>query len=227
MPARKRAPAKRRPATESRHPLMKPVGRAETAAIARLRAICLALPGAIEKIAWGEADVARAARSSRRWIPTITAPTISRSGSPPARASRRRSSRRTPRGSSGRRPRGAEGLGRRPPRSQARLAHHCRARDRRVSREWRRPACSRSSTRPAARRTAVGAPALARRQPRTPKRSARVLHAPGLIARRFPRGRRGGFSSSRVAAPQILSRPSSSGRMKLRADEGRMAASMP
>lgn len=33
---------------------MKPVGRAEAAAVARLRAICLALPGAIEKIAWGE-----------------------------------------------------------------------------------------------------------------------------------------------------------------------------
>jgi hypothetical protein len=33
---------------------MKPVGRVETAAIARLRAICLALPGATEKIAWGE-----------------------------------------------------------------------------------------------------------------------------------------------------------------------------
>jgi predicted DNA-binding protein (MmcQ/YjbR family) len=33
---------------------MKPKGRGETAAIARLRAICLALPGATEKIAWGE-----------------------------------------------------------------------------------------------------------------------------------------------------------------------------
>jgi hypothetical protein len=33
---------------------MKPKGRRETAAIARLRAICLALPGATEKIAWGE-----------------------------------------------------------------------------------------------------------------------------------------------------------------------------
>jgi hypothetical protein len=33
---------------------MRPVGRAETAAVARLRAICLALPGATEKIAWGE-----------------------------------------------------------------------------------------------------------------------------------------------------------------------------
>jgi len=33
---------------------MKPVGRAETAAVARLRAICLALPGVTEKIAWGE-----------------------------------------------------------------------------------------------------------------------------------------------------------------------------
>ena len=33
---------------------MKPRGRGETAAIARLRAICLALPGVTEKIAWGE-----------------------------------------------------------------------------------------------------------------------------------------------------------------------------
>jgi hypothetical protein len=38
----------------SRHPAMKPVGRAEQAALARLRAICLALPGVIEKVAWGE-----------------------------------------------------------------------------------------------------------------------------------------------------------------------------
>ena len=33
---------------------MKPVGRSETAAVARLRAICLSLPGVTEKIAWGE-----------------------------------------------------------------------------------------------------------------------------------------------------------------------------
>jgi len=33
---------------------MRPVGRAEIAAVERLRKICLALPGAIEKIAWGE-----------------------------------------------------------------------------------------------------------------------------------------------------------------------------
>ena len=45
--------AKRRPPA-SRHPLKKPRGRAETAAVARLRAICLALPGVTEKIAWGE-----------------------------------------------------------------------------------------------------------------------------------------------------------------------------
>jgi hypothetical protein len=54
MPARKQPPRKRQPATASRHPLMKPAGRAEAAAIARLRAICLALPGATEKLAWGE-----------------------------------------------------------------------------------------------------------------------------------------------------------------------------
>jgi hypothetical protein len=33
---------------------MKPIGRAEAAAVERLRAICLALPEATEKIAWGE-----------------------------------------------------------------------------------------------------------------------------------------------------------------------------
>lgn len=33
---------------------MQPVGRAERAVVARLRAICRALPGAAEKIAWGE-----------------------------------------------------------------------------------------------------------------------------------------------------------------------------
>ena len=53
MAARKRPTSKRRRAA-SGHPRMKPVGRAETAAVARLRAICLALPGATEKIAWGE-----------------------------------------------------------------------------------------------------------------------------------------------------------------------------
>ena len=33
---------------------MKPIGRAERAAVQRLRKICLALPGATEKKAWGE-----------------------------------------------------------------------------------------------------------------------------------------------------------------------------
>ncbi|HJQ83883.1 MAG TPA: MmcQ/YjbR family DNA-binding protein [Candidatus Binatia bacterium] len=33
---------------------MRPIGRADVAAVARLRKICLALPGATEKIAWGE-----------------------------------------------------------------------------------------------------------------------------------------------------------------------------
>ena len=33
---------------------MKPIGRAERAAVERLRKICLALPGATEKKAWGE-----------------------------------------------------------------------------------------------------------------------------------------------------------------------------
>jgi predicted DNA-binding protein (MmcQ/YjbR family) len=50
MPARKR-PTK---TPGSRHPLKNPKNRAEVAAVARLRAICLALPGATEKIAWGE-----------------------------------------------------------------------------------------------------------------------------------------------------------------------------
>jgi hypothetical protein len=40
--------------SESRHPSMLPTSRAEVAAIARLRRICLALPDATEKIAWGE-----------------------------------------------------------------------------------------------------------------------------------------------------------------------------
>jgi hypothetical protein len=56
MPARKRkaAPAKPKTKTESRHPLMRPKGPAECAALERLRKICLALPEASEKIAWGE-----------------------------------------------------------------------------------------------------------------------------------------------------------------------------
>lgn len=33
---------------------MRPIGRAERAAVERLRKMCLALPGATEKIAWGE-----------------------------------------------------------------------------------------------------------------------------------------------------------------------------
>jgi hypothetical protein len=55
MPARKRTKTPPRKAvTESRHPLKLPTTRAEVAAIERLRRICLALPEAIEKIAWGE-----------------------------------------------------------------------------------------------------------------------------------------------------------------------------
>jgi hypothetical protein len=56
MPARKRKPPppKRKTKNVSRHPLKLPVGRAERAAVERLRAICLALPEATEKIAWGE-----------------------------------------------------------------------------------------------------------------------------------------------------------------------------
>src|SRR6185369_11570296 len=53
MAARKRPTSKRRRAAFG-HPRMKPVGRSETAAVARLRAICLSLPGVTEKIAWGE-----------------------------------------------------------------------------------------------------------------------------------------------------------------------------
>ena len=44
-------PAKK---TTSRHPLKLPRTRAEAALVKRLRAICLALPEATEKIAWGE-----------------------------------------------------------------------------------------------------------------------------------------------------------------------------
>jgi hypothetical protein len=62
MPARKRSPVKpkkpalRKPKAKagSGHPLKKPLNRAEAAAIARLRTICLALPEATEKLAWGE-----------------------------------------------------------------------------------------------------------------------------------------------------------------------------
>ena len=52
MPTRRRPKAKRK--ATSGHPVMKPIGRAEQAAVERLRNICLALPGATEKIAWGE-----------------------------------------------------------------------------------------------------------------------------------------------------------------------------
>jgi len=45
---------KRGPRTASRHPRKRPVGRSERAAVARLRAICRALPEVTEKIAWGE-----------------------------------------------------------------------------------------------------------------------------------------------------------------------------
>ena len=44
----------KRPATESRHPRMLPSTKAEVAAIARLRRVCMALPDVTEKIAWGE-----------------------------------------------------------------------------------------------------------------------------------------------------------------------------
>src|SRR5438094_3035295 len=56
MPGRKRRSprSKRVPRTVSRHPRHLPVGRSETAAVARLRAICRALPEVTEKIAWGE-----------------------------------------------------------------------------------------------------------------------------------------------------------------------------
>src|SRR5262245_36123733 len=50
MPARKR-PDRR---TSAGHPVKKPAGPAERAAVERLRKICLALPGATEKLAWGE-----------------------------------------------------------------------------------------------------------------------------------------------------------------------------
>jgi hypothetical protein len=44
----------KKPRTASRHPRKLPRNRAEKAAVARLRAICRALPEATEKIAWGE-----------------------------------------------------------------------------------------------------------------------------------------------------------------------------
>ncbi len=59
MPTRKPA-ARRRKAkksaveTAARHPPRPPLSKADAAAEQRLRAICLALPDVIEKIAWGE-----------------------------------------------------------------------------------------------------------------------------------------------------------------------------
>ena len=46
--------AKRTKPRVSTHPLKHPKSKAEAAAIERVRKICLALPGATEKIAWGE-----------------------------------------------------------------------------------------------------------------------------------------------------------------------------
>ena len=54
MPTRKPRRAKPRRATPSGHPVKKPIGRTERAAVERLRKLCLALPGATEKMAWGE-----------------------------------------------------------------------------------------------------------------------------------------------------------------------------
>lgn len=56
MPARKRPAARSKSAASSaaRHPIMRPATKAEVAAIARLRRVCMALPEVIEKIAWGE-----------------------------------------------------------------------------------------------------------------------------------------------------------------------------
>ena len=42
------------PTTTSRHPVHKTIGRTEAAAVERLRRICLKLPDATEKLAWGE-----------------------------------------------------------------------------------------------------------------------------------------------------------------------------
>jgi len=53
MPAGPRRTHAKKP-TQSTHPLKLPASKAEAAAIKRLRAICLALPGVTEKIAWGE-----------------------------------------------------------------------------------------------------------------------------------------------------------------------------
>jgi len=56
MPTRPRTAKRKRSAPKvSRHPRKLPKSKAEAAAIERLRAICLALPEATEKIAWGEA----------------------------------------------------------------------------------------------------------------------------------------------------------------------------
>jgi hypothetical protein len=58
MPVRKRTKARAKPAARERpkgHPLKRTKTKAEAAAVERLRAICLALPGAEEKLAWGEA----------------------------------------------------------------------------------------------------------------------------------------------------------------------------
>jgi hypothetical protein len=56
MPGRKRAAARKKSVTRSTstHPPRRPKSKAEAAAIARLRAICLALPEVVEKVAWGE-----------------------------------------------------------------------------------------------------------------------------------------------------------------------------
>ncbi len=54
MPGRKRTTRPRTADTASRHPRKLPASKAEAAAIERLRRICLALPEATEKIAWGE-----------------------------------------------------------------------------------------------------------------------------------------------------------------------------
>jgi hypothetical protein len=58
MTARARPPAKKKAAPKrervSTHPVKKPATKAEAAAIERLRKICMALPEATEKIAWGE-----------------------------------------------------------------------------------------------------------------------------------------------------------------------------
>jgi hypothetical protein len=56
MPARKRPLARKKSVVRSTstHPPKHPKTKAEAAAIARLRAICLALPEVVEKVAWGE-----------------------------------------------------------------------------------------------------------------------------------------------------------------------------